>query len=1654
MHDFLKSLRDPKEKNRLNAVMTLAKRGLPESLPVLLKISSSDPSTRVRRQAVAAAEALSRHLEGREEPETRNLSLAAFLEMSLSAKLSLVDHLGRPDDRETSRFLKEVVLTDENPLVTRKALAAIGSAGDRTDIPFIATFLSDRNPRVVKTAIEALRLIGDPSGLLLLVNAAWPDHYLVEHAISKFMSDFSAEQVCGLLRRRITGSTQIAKLAVIGFMNAFFRQEFIPLLIELSQDPAAVVADKALSLLEEMKSSIDMLSDAKRSGSSVEGLLDPFGMLSHDLVAGLKSSSSSRRTEALQLIVENSISPACARRLAAMLEAEEDPDVLIHLIPASLIAGRDLSIKRIEKLSKHPSPDVRCCVAESLGRLPADSGIREILLELLKDQDTQVVSRAANSINVSFPVMADEAIRTLLQDRGPNGRCAAVDIIFGKGPAADLSILTRLADDEDREVRSRAVTALRTLALSGNSEARSIIENRPQKPGDEEMAIRLIVEEWDTVKSTMDESRINYETAMFELESQIESNRINAIRELEDIGDDRTLEAFQLATRDPSRAVRFRAARSFIKLKRRLTESRATLDSSSPVQNEWLADQLNCPSREARIRALKTVGPSDTHLLHCLLGHLAREGDSRVKPLLLSVIGMIGGDAVSDRIFPFLDDPDPRVRANAVDAIRFVGDQKVVHRVLPLLQDPNQRVQTNVVCAIQDLDPAASANLITEMSSSPDRKARMSAAYVMGIVGRRDTLVFTNLLKTMLSRENDPLVFLRIVRSLVKIYKNYPEGIGVAVLESLKSRYALLSADEAGPVAAESKSLRQAKCKVMNWGIERLKGSTAPAVELDLGDEGTEQERNILYSTIRVLPKETSTGLPASDPNENLELLTKSSIRRGLGSNDPIERKAAMGALDLLEKLTEHEISVLNDIARADADVTLRYLAKRALRKHGLGPAIGTAERVNPKTNPLPDIENRGKLASPDKNEPSISVTNAIFFSGRTAMAYSTSDDSDEDGTIASMDDDDLADDTESSPDKMPKPAIPSLAEIDKTIMGKFALVPESGRVDNRPPEGVPMQSESGQPELKEIPRILVDDFSGDEIELVVNELVREIENGSLRAVAHARTELIALDHPMVDSLLSRRAAGTTRDSRRVLKGVIHARQAAKSGKSDSSAAGSRGKRKSPDKKSSVPIGMAVILNFVKRLLKTAAFIALAVGLAWFCYENRGRILSGYSWAVKKFSREPTSSPELFKALDQFFKGRYADSAASLKGVSLPSDEEQLTFLKIFETLPTLECFGPKSVEPFSSQRFGQAGSSESAVRVQTPIDDLSAGISLIVSENFEEAARRMRTYVEQTDRLANDSSHGGKAWRLLSPALRLTLAWALYKCGDIKSAQANTARCLDDRPDFHAALILSGILHIDSEHPVNAVPSLNRALALNPEDCYALALLGHALILSDKYDEGLMAVDRAMEGVKGPASRGSVAFEILCRCGEAKIAAKRIEEGLDLYRRALAIKPNARKARQKYACLLGNFGYSDQSVKEFKALVEAFPSDPVLMAGLGDAYLNYGLYGEAFDTYQAALPLSNDMAPLVYRMALVKFWENETDEAAALFERVLSIAPDMTEAHFSLASIRHQEGNAAEATKHYFEVLRTDPSHPVARARLLELGVAEESISRPPARN
>lgn len=901
-NQILQELGSPLEEVRSGAIMKLIRTGEATGLPILEGISAGDPSLKLRHLARVGIAALQK---ASSMSGFHNVtSFDSFTGLGLFEKVRFLETAAKSKDPRWSGMIEQIVKRESVPYVAARAIRTIGLMGDRKSIPFLGSLVANPDSRLAKAAIQALGLIGHPGSILYLPNISNPDNEVIREAVDELREKLTDKTISEYMSGISKSPSVPTRVALCRYLEKFGSDSAGTILDTLLSDPEKHVS-AAASAAKTALMKRSAAAPAQETDFSISIDLDSDAVDSSDgaLVARLYSEDPKVRIMVLREIHQEGLATRHEDRLMAMAAEEQDPYVLATLMKVLGSLRSDGSTRVLLGFLNNSDPRIRTNAIEGLMAMPVERYAARVE-PLLDDGNNRVRSTACIALKNHCP---DRVTKVLEAMAGKGSEAEKVSAIYAiQDIARDevITILPGLCGDASQNVRERAFNSLSILSGQGNPTARAILSLEfGGDDEDETLSLAVAMKElglsFNELCAGISRDGVELDSVVFALDSPNEAERLNALRVLDNIGDSRALESVQRATRDHSVKVRQQAATTFVAIKRRLRgASGSGAAFHELVDGPGLASTLETGVREERITALKKVNVYDTHVLPILIAHVKREKDPFVKPILATVIGMIGDSGAIPYLLPYLAEEDPRIRANSVEALEYLNDSSAFPYIIALMEDDNKRVRENVVKALKNLGGDGVKKIMAETSHAPDPWIRAATMKALGNIVSSWT---AELILESIRTESNPHVLGMTLKSFGKAYRN----------GKIKETSALTARMSAGGTGIPSKISED----LVEWYLRE--GLTGGSIEDWLAKTGVPVPENPLTSgkTSAAFPEESASGgnrdgqisspgtmrSRAAEVNEEIDpfagLPSESGAESGFAQADPQLEEEGLGSL-------------------------------------------------------------------------------------------------------------------------------------------------------------------------------------------------------------------------------------------------------------------------------------------------------------------------------------------------------------------------------------------------------------------------------------------------------------------------------------------------------------------------------------------------------------------------------------------------------------------------------------------------------------------------------------------------------------------------------------------------------------------------------------
>ncbi|MCK5777688.1 MAG: tetratricopeptide repeat protein [Rhodospirillales bacterium] len=266
-----------------------------------------------------------------------------------------------------------------------------------------------------------------------------------------------------------------------------------------------------------------------------------------------------------------------------------------------------------------------------------------------------------------------------------------------------------------------------------------------------------------------------------------------------------------------------------------------------------------------------------------------------------------------------------------------------------------------------------------------------------------------------------------------------------------------------------------------------------------------------------------------------------------------------------------------------------------------------------------------------------------------------------------------------------------------------------------------------------------------------------------------------------------------------------------------------------------------------------------------------------------------------------------------------------------------------------------------------------------------------------------------------MPPALADALAH--HQKGDLEAAESGYLAVIDTDPGNPDAHHLLSILRLQQGRAEEALPLIDKVIALAPEAADAYGNKGTALQALERYGEAAFAFRTAI-GYAPDAAHHHYNLGNTLRADDDKPGAVRA------YRDAIRCAPDLVQAHSNLATTLSELGLFDEAVAHCKLALKYQPGFADAHYNLGNAHREAGRYDAAVAAYNDALKHDPGHADAYCNLGLTEMIRPGLDQAIRTLGKAVDIKPDHDMARFYQAVATEMIG--ADATK-LFKALPED---------------------------
>ena len=163
---------------------------------------------------------------------------------------------------------------------------------------------------------------------------------------------------------------------------------------------------------------------------------------------------------------------------------------------------------------------------------------------------------------------------------------------------------------------------------------------------------------------------------------------------------------------------------------------------------------------------------------------------------------------------------------------------------------------------------------------------------------------------------------------------------------------------------------------------------------------------------------------------------------------------------------------------------------------------------------------------------------------------------------------------------------------------------------------------------------------------------------------------------------------------------------------------------------------------------------------------------------------------------------------------------------------------------------------------------------------------------------------------------------------------------------------------------------------------------------------------------------------------GDALKDQGKLEESVEAYNKALAIKPDYVEAYNNLGNTLKDQGKLEESVEVYNKALAIKPDYVEAYNNMGNALNEQGKLEEAIEAYNKALLIKPDYADAYNNMGNALKEQGKLEQAIEAYKKALAIKPDSAKVYNNLGNVFADQGKLEEAIEAYNKALVINPDY------------------------
>lgn len=276
-----------------------------------------------------------------------------------------------------------------------------------------------------------------------------------------------------------------------------------------------------------------------------------------------------------------------------------------------------------------------------------------------------------------------------------------------------------------------------------------------------------------------------------------------------------------------------------------------------------------------------------------------------------------------------------------------------------------------------------------------------------------------------------------------------------------------------------------------------------------------------------------------------------------------------------------------------------------------------------------------------------------------------------------------------------------------------------------------------------------------------------------------------------------------------------------------------------------------------------------------------------------------------------------------------------------------------------------------------------------------------------------------------------LKQAIELHQHGFLAQAEQLYNSILAAQPQQVDALHLLGVLSVQTQRPDQGVALIRRAVEINKFLPALHSNLGNALMAVGQLEEAATSYARAIHLKPDFA-------EAHCNRGNALRDLGRHEAALASYDKAISLNPRLADAHGNRGNALRDLNRLEEALASHDQALRLNPQHPDLLMNRGTVLAALQRFDEALECYERAITLAPGLAVAHRNQGNALLEHDRPDQARLSYERALQLNPADADARRSLGVVHQELGELSEAVACFRAALAARPDHAQSHSSLL----------------